>query len=163
MRRLARLAVATLLCCASLAAHAHRFHAGLTELGFNQKTGSIEIIHSYMAHDIEALLTNLYQRQFDLSQPDDEAVLRKYVEKQFYVFGADGKRLPLRWVGVSTGVERLVIYQEIEHTPLEQAARLHHDVLSDFLPDQVNTVNIKRGAGITTLAFGRDKPEQRLP
>ena len=162
-RQLARFGLALLLCSASLAAQAHRFHAGLTDIAFNQKTGSIEVIHTYMAHDIEALLANLYQRQFDLSQPDDEAVLRKYVDKQFYVLAENKARLPLRWVGMTIDAERVVIYQELENTPLAKASLLHHAVLSDFLPDQVNTVNVNRAGAISTLIFDSKQVEQRLP
>ncbi|HEX8612449.1 MAG TPA: DUF6702 family protein [Telluria sp.] len=158
-----RLMLGALLACACLGAQAHRFHAGITDISFNQNTGSIEVVHTYMAHDIEALLANLYQRQFDLSDPHDEAVLRKYVDKQFYLLGADRARLPLRWVGVTTSVESVVIYQEVEKTPLAAAVRVHDNVLSDFLPDQVNTVNINRAGIVGTLTFERNKKEQQLP
>ncbi len=158
-----RLALGALLACACLGAQAHRFHAGITDISFNQNTGSIEVVHTYMAHDIEALLANLYQRQLDLSDPQDEAVLRKYIDRQFYLLGAGQARLPLRWVGVTTSVESVVIYQELEKTPLAAVARVHDEVLSDFLPDQVNTVNINRGGAIGTLTFDRTKKEQALP
>lgn len=157
------LPLALALFSASLTAHAHRFHAGITDLSFNARTGSIEVVHTFMAHDVEALLVNLYQRQFDLSQPEDEALLRKYVEKQFSLLAADKTRLPLRWVGIQIDVERIVIYQEAENTALERAAAMRNDVLTDFLPDQTNTVNIKRASGIVTLSFDRKAPEQRLP
>ena len=157
------LLVALTLFSASLTAQAHRFHAGITDLSFNARTGSIEVVHTFMAHDVEALLANLYQRQFDLSQPEDEAVLRKYVEKQFHLLAADKSRLPLRWVGMQIDVERIVIYQEVENTAFERAATMRNEVLTDFLPDQTNTVNIKRASGIATLSFDRKAPEQRLP
>ncbi|RSZ56032.1 hypothetical protein HF313_28115 [Massilia atriviolacea] len=158
-----RLALGALLACACLGAQAHRFHAGITDIAFNPNTGSIEVVHTYMAHDIEALLANLYQRQFDLSDPQDEAVLRKYIDRQFYLLGADNARLPLRWVGVTTNVDNVVIYQEVEKTPLAAAVRLRDDVLIDFLPDQVNTVNVNRAGAVATLSFDRNKKEQQLP
>ncbi|WP_307731729.1 DUF6702 family protein [Massilia antarctica] len=158
-----RLVPGALLACACLAAQAHRFHAGITDISFNPGTGSIEVVHTYMAHDVEALLANLYQRQFDLSDPQDEAVLRKYVEKQFYLLATDTSHLPLRWVGVTANGETLVIYQEVEKTPLAGAARVHDEVLSDFLPDQINTINVNRGGTIGTLTFDRNKKEQALP
>ena len=70
-----------LLLCASAAASAHRFHFGMTDISYNERTRSTEIVHTYTAHDIEALLLNLYGRQFDLSEPDDQAVLRQYMAK----------------------------------------------------------------------------------
>src|SRR4051812_27646064 len=73
-----------LLAAAAIPAQAHNFHAGITDISYNARTGSTELVHTYMAHDVEGLLTNLYQRQFDLSQPDDQDVLRQYVERQFW-------------------------------------------------------------------------------
>jgi hypothetical protein len=154
------LAVAAAL---ALPAQAHQFHIGFVDLSFNARTGSIEVVHTYHTDDVDALLANLYQRQFDLTTPEDEAVLRKYVEKQFWLAGADGKRLPLRWVGVTVGPENVVVYQEVENTPLAQAKLLHDDVLSDFLADQVNTINITgSNKAVRTLSFSHQAAEQVL-
>jgi hypothetical protein len=149
-----------MLACCCLAAHAHLFHAGITDVSFNPKTGSTEIVHTYMAHDVEALLSNLYQRQFDLTQPEDEAILRKYVEKQFWVQAADKSRLPVRWLGLSADTESVVIYQEIENTPLSKVALIHDEVLIDFLAEQTNTLNFHDKGMISTLTFDRKKIDQ---
>jgi hypothetical protein len=113
-----------------------------------------------MAHDVEALLANLYGRQFDLTDPDDQDVLRKYVEGRFAILGQDKARLPLRWVGVHADAERVTVFQEIEQTPLWKAAAVRDSVLVDFIPEQVNTVNLNEGNAVRTLSFDRNKQEQ---
>src|SRR4051812_42659252 len=140
-----------LVLVAGMPAYAHRFHAGITDITFNERTGSTEIVHTYMAHDVEALLGEMYQRQFDLSQPEDEAVLRKYIEKRFYLLAKDKSRLPLRWLGITASADAVVIYQEAEKTPLATAAMIHDEVLSDFLPEQANTVNVTENGALRTL------------
>jgi hypothetical protein len=155
-----RLLACVLLLCASTLASAHRFHAGIADVSFNARTGSTEIVHTYMAHDIDALLANLYGRQFDLTDPDDQDVLRKYVEARFQVLGPDKTRLRVRWVGMTADAERVTIYQEIEQTPLWKAGFIHNAILVDFLPDQVNTVNLNEGNAVRTLSFDRSNPEQ---
>ena len=144
----------------SSAAAAHRFHAGIADISFNARTGSTEIVHTYMAHDVEALLANLYGRQFDLTDPDDQEVLRKYVEPRFSLQGQDKAKLKLRWVGVTIDPTNVTIYQEIEQTPLWKAAIVRNAVLVDFLPDQVNTVNLNEGNAVRTLTFDRNTAEQ---
>ncbi|WP_307719430.1 DUF6702 family protein [Massilia cavernae] len=146
--------------CLSAAAQAHRYHAGLTDISFNVRSGSTEIVHTYMTHDVEALLANLYQRQFDLNDPDDEAILRKYVEQQFWLLAQDKARLPLRWVGMTVDTQSVTIYQEAEATPLARIGAIRHGVLADFLPDQVNTVNLNEGGAVRSLTFVRTNPEQ---
>ena len=159
MRRLKLLLAAALLCASSVAG-AHRFHSGITEIAFNPRTKSTEIVHTYMAHDIEALLVNMYQRQFDLTDPDDQAVLRKYIEAQFSLKGVDNARLPLRWVGMTADSQSVVIYQEIENAPLSTTVTVRQGVLIDFLPDQLNTVNFNNSGTIRSLTFTQAALEQ---
>lgn len=159
MHRLKFLAAAALVCI-SAAAHAHRYHAGITDMSFNARTGSTEIVHTYMLHDVEALLSNLYQRQFDLEDPEDEAILRKYVEQRFYLLAPDKTRLPLRWIGVTVDTQSVIIYQELASATLDKIATIHDEVLIDFLPDQVNTINMAPGGAARSLTFQRDSIRQ---
>ena len=149
-----------LLLCLSTAASAHRFHFGMTDISFNERTGSTEIVHTFTAHDIDALLLNLYQRQFDLSDPDDQAVLRQYIERQFWISAQDNKRLNAKWVGMTADANNVVIYQEVENTPLARAVTIRQGVLIDFLPEQVNTVNLNEGGAVHSLTFTRKALEQ---
>jgi hypothetical protein len=156
---LLRAGLAAALLFFASAVSAHSFHFGLTEVTFNPRTGSTEVVHSYMSHDVEALLVNLYQRQFDLAQDEDAQVLRRYIDKQFYLVAADGQRLPLKWLGLTIAADQVVIYQEAEHTMLAQVATIHDDVLSDFLAEQVNTVTVGAADGPLSLTFGRQVRE----
>jgi hypothetical protein len=159
MKYLASLAALT-LALSSAPASAHLFHVGITDISFNARTGNTEIVHTYMAHDVEALLANLYGRQFDLTDPEDQDVLRKYVEGRFWIAGQDKARLNLRWVGMTADAERVTVFQEIEQTPLWMAGAIHDNVLVDFLPEQVNTVNLNEGNAVRTLTFDRNHQEQ---
>ena len=156
-----RLLACAMLACASMAAGAHNFHMGIADISYNPASGSTEVVHTYTGHDVEALLTNLYQRQFDLGQEDSEAALRRYVEKQFYLVGPDGKRLRLNWVGMKVNADNVVIFQEIERTRLAPGTRIHHQLLTDFLPSQRNTLNVQDGEKIQTLFF--DQKNVELP
>lgn len=151
---------AAALLCISAAADAHRFHMGITEVAYNPRTKSTEIVHTYMAHDVEALLMNMYGRQFDLTDPDDQDVLRKYVEGRFWLKGQDKARLPVRWVGITADSQSVVIYQELENAPLSKTAAIHQGVLMDFLPEQVNTVNLNDAGAIRSLTFTQAAVEQ---
>jgi len=162
MTRLKAILLAALLWC-SAAAQAHNFHVGLTEISFNPRTGSTEVVHTYTAHDVEALLMNLYQRNFDLGLEEDQAVFRRYLEKQFRIT-VNGKALPLHWVGVQANVDTINVFQEIEKTELPPGAVLLDGVLTDFLPQQVNNVNVSGpGRPTASIVFNRDHREQPLP
>ena len=160
VRGLKSLLLALLLCLSS-AASAHRFHFGMTDISYNARTESTEIVHTYTAHDIDALLLNLYGRQFDLSDEEDQAVLRTYVERHFWLADKDGKKLPVRWVGMTADAQSVVIYQELPGTRLSTTAVIRQGMLVDFLPEQVNTVNLNEGGAVHSLTFMRQTLEQR--
>jgi hypothetical protein len=151
---------AAALLCLSAAADAHRFHMGITEVSFNDRTGNTEVVHTYMAHDIEDLLRNMYGRQFDLGDAEDQAVLRKYIEDRFWLQDKDKARLPVRWVGMTADSQSVVIYQELEKAPLSKTAAIHQSVLMDFLPEQVNTVNLSNAGAVRSLTFTKAAVEQ---
>jgi len=159
MRRLNALVASALLLCSAMA-FAHRFHAGITDISFNARTGNTEIVHTYMTHDVEALLANLYGRQFDLNEAEDQDVLRKYVEGRFWILGQDKARLNVRWVGMTADAERVQVFQEIEQTPLWKASAIHDNVLIDFIAEQVNTLNLNEGNAVRTLTFGHNNTDQ---
>jgi hypothetical protein len=158
-RLILKAAGAAVLACACAAAPAHRFHAGITDISYNEHTGNTEVVHTFMAHDVEALLANIYQRQFDLSDPDDQAALRKYLDQQFWLADKDGRRLPLNWVGVTVDTDSVTIFQEAVKTPMDKVETIHDAVLSDFLPDQVNTVNLSAGGSLRTFGFSSSRTE----
>jgi hypothetical protein len=158
-RFIARCMGAAVLAGACALAPAHNFHAGITDISYNERTGSTEVVHTYMAHDVEALLTNLYQRQFDLSDPDDQAVFRKYVEKQFWLADKNKRRLPLNWVGMTADAQNVTVFQEVLQTPSAKVEFIHDEVMIDFLPDQLNTVNLTVAGSIRTFGFSSNHPE----
>ena len=162
LRRL-RFVVAAMLASAGMAVHAHNFHMGMADISYNERTGSTEIVHTYTGHDLATLLTNLYGRQFDLGRADSEAPLRRYVEKQFTIADAEGKRLPLQWVGYKADADTVVIFQEIPATRLHKGSRIHNALLIDFLPSQRNTVNVQTDGTIQTLVFDQDSIDQVSP
>ncbi|MBV7537616.1 hypothetical protein KW842_17755 [Duganella sp. sic0402] len=162
MPRFLTLAVAV-LALVSTVVHAHNFHMGIADISYNERTGNTEIVHTYTGHDLTALLTNLYGHQFDLGRPDSEAPLRRYVEKQFTIADAAGKRLPLQWVGAKVDADSVVIFQEIRGARLKKGSRIHNALLIDFLPTQKNTLNVQTDGTIKTLIFDQSSIDQIAP
>lgn len=154
-----RTAVLAAAVLSSSAVFAHRFHAGMTDVSQNARTGSVEIVHAYMAHDLEALLAHLNKGQSDLTRPEDEAALREYMAQHFYLLTADNKRIPVRWVGMNASADMVLVYQEIEKTQLGKVARIHHSVLADLLPGQRNTVNMIGDGVRRSYSFSRSVRE----
>jgi len=157
-----QLACGVAMLCASAYAAAHNFHMGLADIRFNPRSGNTEIVHTYTAHDVGALLGNLYGRNLDLGNPDSEAPLRRYVERQFYLSDASQRRLPLQWLGIKADADSVSIYQELEGRQLAPGNRIHNTVLIDFQPAQKNTVNVQSDGPVQTFIFDQQHPELEL-
>ncbi|WMW81408.1 hypothetical protein RF679_03785 [Undibacterium cyanobacteriorum] len=159
-----KIGLVTALMMVSAVAYGHRFHAGITDVSMNPRSGNTEIVHTLMAHDVEALLENLYQRQFDLSDPDDVEVFKKYFEKQFYILNPQKEKLKITWLGLRVDPNNVFIYQEIENQKVKSDFVIHQAVLTDFLADQVNTLNYSDGnnKAVQTLTFHRNQRELSL-
>ncbi|KQQ40148.1 hypothetical protein ASF61_05005 [Duganella sp. Leaf126] len=154
---------AALLALTSMAATAHNYHMGIADISYNTRSGSTEIVHTYTAHDVAALLSRQAGRLVDLGQPGSEALLRKYAEQQFAVAGRKGERLPLTWIGMKADADSVVIFQEIPRTRLTPGARIHNAMLTDLIPTQKNTVNVQIDGPVKTLVFDQGAPDQLVP
>lgn len=148
----------------SAMAYGHNFHAGISDVSMNTRTGNTEIVHTFMTHDVDALLDNLYQRPFDLDDPDDVAIFRRYIEKQFAIYDNANKPYPIKWVGLKADPNYVMIFQEIEHQELPEKISIRQAMLTDFLADQLNTLNFSRSdKQLQTYTFQRKNSQQTIP
>ena len=138
------------------AAYAHQLQVAMTTVSVNTRTGSIEVIHRFYTHDTEQAMSVIAGRQSDLVQA--EAVQQRfgqYVQGNFKILDQDSLELPLSLVGVEPEGDVIFVYQE---TPLPgQLSKISilNTALLDFLPGQVNTVNVECGGELSTLEFSK--------
>ncbi len=142
-------------------ASAHTFFEGLVSVDVNPRSKHLEIVHSYTAHDLTALLMEQTQLAINLEHPEHEALLRDYIEQHF-VLRANGKKLALEWVGLRVTPQTIEIYQELSAPPPLGSIEVQNDVLRSALQQQINRVNFSQGACRGSLVFDRDtaKPQQ---
>ena len=157
-------ALAAALLCWGAVAGAHNYHMGMADISYNGASGNTEIVHTYTAHDVEALLADLYQRRLDLGRDEDEQLLRDYVERRFFIETPQRARLAPRWVGLKLDADNVVVFQEIEGRQLAPGSVIHNRVLIDFLPAQRNTLNLRGAASapVQTFLFDRASGAQTV-
>lgn len=136
-------------------ASAHTFFEGLVSVDVNPRSQHLEIVHSYTAHDLTALLMEQTQLAINLEHPEHEALLRDYIEQHF-VLRANGKKLALEWVGIRLTPQTIEIYQELSAPPPLGSIEVQNDVLRSALQQQINRVNFSQGACRGSLVFDRD-------
>jgi hypothetical protein len=60
---------------------------------------------------------------------------------------------------VTVDTDSVVVYQEAVRTPVTKVETIHDAVLSDFLPDQQNTVNLTANGSLRTFGFTNSRTE----
>lgn len=151
-------ALASLL--AASTASAHTFFEGLVSVDVNPRSKHVEIVHSYTAHDLTALLMEQTQLAINLEHPEHEALLRDYIEQHF-VLRANGKKLELAWVGIRLTPQTIEIYQELSAPPPLGSIEVQNDVLRSALQQQINRVNFSQGECRGSVVFDRDSAKRQ--
>lgn len=122
---------------------AHTFFVGSTEILVNEHTKSVEVIHRFTSHDLEALLSDKHQVSVDADSQAYIKMVRDYVMNGFSLSDKNGKQLPLVLVGVEAGINETFIYQEVAGVTRIEGVVIAHRLLTDYFPNQKNRVNYK--------------------
>jgi len=132
---------------------AHTFFVGSTEILVNEHTKSVEVIHRFTSHDVEAMLSYQHQQRVDVESDEYLQMIRDYVAKGFSLTGKDGKELPLAFVGIEAGINETFIYQEIEGITDIKGVVVNHHLLADYFLNQKNRVNFESSTVKGSLLF----------
>ena len=151
IRLLVILLVGALLCTSQTIAHT--FFVGSTEILVNEHTKSIEVIHRFTSHDLEAMLSDRNQVSVDADSEEYSKMVSDYVTNGFSLTDKDGKQLPLVLVGIEAGVNETFIYQEVEGLVTIKGVIVAHRLLTDYFPNQKNRVNFESPATKGSLLF----------
>jgi hypothetical protein len=146
------------LCAFLFAARAHPIHTSLAEADYNRTSRKLEIALRVFADDLEAALgERTHTRISFLKTPPAEFVpaLRAYLGERFVVRAADGRTVPLEWIGHSLkdAANEIWLFFELTLPAGLDDATVHHAVLSERFSDQLNTVQLRDAGRRTTLVF----------
>ncbi|MDX2041916.1 MAG: DUF6702 family protein [Acidobacteriota bacterium] len=133
----------------------HKVHVSVSQLEYNQKAQSVEIVLRVYADDFENALSQHAKRQVKL----DPATINKdkriaetvmaYLRESFQLKDKAGRSVRLNWVGMEWQVDMFWLYVEGKMTatpPNSNAlagAQLKNKVFNELFDDQVNIVNAK--------------------
>lgn len=154
---LAALLLAALLPLSALQAHQQK--AAITQIQFNERSRSLEIMHRFYLHDAEHAVRRLLDPEADIiGSEQSRQQFAEYVAGKFTLYRDDGSPLPLRLLGQEADGQFFWVYQELPVDTPPSRVTARHDALRDLWPEQTNTVNIQLDGTIRTLTFtGNDR------
>lgn len=139
------------------ALQAHQQKAAITQIQFNERSQSLEIMHRFYLHDAEHAVRRLLDPAADiLTNEQTRQQFAEYIAGKFTMYREDGSPLQLRLLGQEADGQFFWVYQELPVDAPPERVTARHDALRDLWPEQTNTVNIRLDGSIRTLTFSGD-------
>lgn len=136
---------------------AHQQKAAITRVIFNERTGTLDVIHRFYLHDAEHAVRQLLGRDADMiDSAETQAAFADYVQSHFGLHSASGEALVMESAGHEVDGNFVWVYQQRALPASLDSLQVTHDALREIWSDQINTVNIEIGDEVKTLSFEGD-------
>ena len=133
---------------------AHQQKAAITNVSYNPRSDSIEVVHRFYIHDAEHAMQLLHDPKASIvSDENVQKVFADYVADQFSLRLESGEELELDLIGYELERAFIYVYQESPGRLGTNSIRLSFSALHDIWPDQSNMVNVEIGDCLETVVF----------
>lgn len=125
---------------------AHKYYLSLTQINYNSKNKSVEVIINIFIDDLETALTKIHNKKFELdtkNEPEDsDKYFLEYLQKNVK-FKVDGKSYNFDFIGKEYDGEVVFFYLEIKNVPTVTEIEINNTILLEHFPQQQNLVKSK--------------------
>jgi hypothetical protein len=123
----------------------HPFHVSVVEINHNSRDQTLEFSCKLFTDDFEKVLVQNYKAKVDLINPTNKAAMDSLIKK--YILShlsikADGKQLPLNYLGFERENEAVYTYLEVENIKAVKKIELSNKLMQDLFKDQTNLIHI---------------------
>ncbi len=132
---------------------AHKFYTSLTQIEYNSKNKSAEVIMNLFTDDLEKALTRQANHPVRATDKDFEKSCFSYIDKKFQITDSKNRLLKNEYVGFEFKRDMVSIYLEIKNPGDLNKLRLKQVSLMEVSDDQSNIVNIVNGKSRGSLIF----------
>jgi hypothetical protein len=137
----------------------------VTEIEYNQKAQSLQIISRVFIDDLEKLLQKRYDTSILLSKKNESKNvtdhLKKYIGQKLEI-EVDGKAYELNYIGKEYENDMALIYLEIPNVPDFKNIRIKNMILTDMFSEQKNLVHVEYREEIKSLILTSGKDEDLI-
>lgn len=125
---------------------AHKYYLSLTQINYNSKNKSVEVIINIFIDDLETALTKIHNKKFELdtkNEPEDSDIyFFKYLQKNVK-FKVDGKSYNFDYIGKEYDGDVVFFYLEIKNVATLKEIEINNTILLEHFPQQQNLVKSK--------------------
>jgi len=144
---------------------AHEFYLSVTEIEYNNKEQSLQIITRVFIDDFQNVLNERYDADIQLSQEKEKGAVTENISKyltQKLRLNANGEDLQLNYLGKEYDADQLVLYIEVENIASFNQIEVTNEILTDLFDDQKNVVHVKVNGKTKSLLLMRQQETEKL-
>jgi hypothetical protein len=160
MRRLVFLLIGLSI---SLAAMAHAYHASIMDVRYNAQKQQLEIALKVFTDDFEKALSQGQPKPISLLQmpaTQTKPITAAYLTRTLRFGTKPGETLPLTYLGMQHEGDAHWLYCTVKLPRALSSLNLHHKLLLDQFPDEMNIVNLEAGGKKQSTLFRGGEEEQ---
>lgn len=124
----------------------HPLHVSNTEIAFNNKQKSVEIVCKLFTDDFEDALRKQNKTKIDLTaaglHKEMDVVIKKYMESHLQI-KINNQKGVLSYIGYEIDREAVKVYLEIENVKPFDKLNIDNRILCDYFDDQMNIVHVE--------------------
>tara|TARA_R100000935_G_C2810388_1_gene154696 strand:+ start:737 stop:1198 length:462 start_codon:yes stop_codon:yes gene_type:complete len=144
---------------------AHKFYVSVTEIEYNEKAESLQIISRVFIDDMEDLLQTRYDENIRLGKKTESTSVPKYLNKYLnekIEVKIDGKLYEMKYLGKEYEDDMLLLYIEIPEVSSFQKIEIKNAILTDMFSEQKNLVHVNYKGSTKSLILNKVKQEDVL-
>lgn len=152
----------SLLLLSSLWASAHKFYTSLTQVEYNAKTHSAEVIMNLFTEDLETAVSNFHKKKIRSTDDDFKMLCYRYLDSKFGLQDSKNRVLKNEYVGLEFKRDMVSVYFEVKVAQGLKQVHLKQLTLLETYADQTNIVNVKAGSSKKSLVFRAGAPDLQI-
>jgi len=144
----------------------HPIHVSVTEIEFDEKEKSLEIMMRVFADDLEdAMRKHLNQPDLDIIAPKNgltvDQMISGYLHDRFKIY-LDNKSQKPGYLGHEREADTFVFYVEVTNVRKWKTIQIQNNILTEIFDDQSNLVHVTVRDDVKSLRLTRDTPADKI-
>ncbi len=144
----------------------HPIHVSVTEIEYNEKNKSLEIISRLFIDDLElSVRKQLNDEYLDILKPGNNRTTDELVSeylKLHFVVKLDGKAAKVNYIAHEIDGLAMICYLEIEGVRKFKTIEVTNSIIQEMHADQSNLVHVTYLGPIKSMRLTRDEPMGKL-
>lgn len=143
----------------------HKFYVSVTEIEYNEKAESLQIISRLFIDDLEDLLQTRYDKSIRLGKSNESVEAKQYIKKYLtkkIEIQLDGKTVEVNYLGKEYEDDMVLLYLEIPKVSSFKKIEVKNALLTDMFSEQKNLVHVTYKGSTKSLILNKSKQEDVL-